>query len=70
MPTVAERLWLQLGQTENVHKTTVKECLEPLTSETKLPKPNVLFSKMPDEIVEKMSTILTHRIESARTKAN
>jgi methionyl-tRNA synthetase len=70
MPTVAERLWLQLGQTGNVHETTVKECLEPLASEIKLPKPKVLFTKMPDEIVEKMSTILTRRIDSARSKAN
>ena len=70
MPTVAERLWLQLGQTGSVHDTQVKACLKPIKPGTKLQKPQVLFDKIPDETIEKMSSILDKRIESARAKAN
>jgi methionyl-tRNA synthetase len=70
MPTVAERLWIQLGQTGSVHDTHIEDCLKPIKAGIKLPKPQVLFKKIPDETIEKMSAILDKRIESARAKAN
>ncbi len=69
IPTIAERIWQQLGQTGNVHETKVENCVEPLKPGTTLPKPTVLFTKIPDEAVEKMATGLNQRIESARAKA-
>lgn len=70
MPTVAEKLWEQLNLSGNVHKVKSEECLVPLIPKTDLPKPKVLFSKLPDEKIEEMTKFLNKRIESARTKAN
>jgi len=69
MPTVAEKLWQQLGETGNVHETSVQHCLEPLTSGTKLSKPKVLFQKLDDETIEQMTAKLNTRIKSAVAQA-
>jgi len=69
IPTIAERLWQQLGQTESVHNAKVETCTEPLTPGLKLTKPKVLFTKISDEVVEILATGLNQRIESAMAKA-
>ncbi len=68
IPTIANKIWRQLGQTGSVSDTQAENCLEPLISGTDLPKPSVLFTKIPDESVEKLATGLNQRIESARAK--
>jgi methionyl-tRNA synthetase len=69
MPTIAEHLWHQIGESSNVHETTVENCLDPLPSGTELSKPKVLFEKLDDNTIEHMTTILNKRIESAVAKA-
>ena len=69
MPKVAERVWQQIGESGNIHETTVEQCLDPLVPGTELPKPKVLFKKLADETIEKMSVKLNKRIESAVAKA-
>ncbi len=66
MPTIADRIWQQLGQTENIHEIKVENCTDPLKLGKKLPKPTVLFSKIPLEAVEKLATGLNQRIEFAK----
>ncbi|MFX1581376.1 MAG: methionine--tRNA ligase [Promethearchaeota archaeon] len=70
MPAIAEKIWQQLGQVGNVHEVKVEECTEPLIPGTKLPKPEVLFEKIPDEAVESLAAGLNQRIETARAKAS
>ncbi|MFX1510605.1 MAG: class I tRNA ligase family protein, partial [Promethearchaeota archaeon] len=70
MPAIAEKIWQQLGQVGNVHEIKVEECIDPLIPGTKLPKPEVLFEKIPDEAVESLAAGLNQRIETARAKAN
>ena len=69
LPSMAEKLWVQLGQKGNVHEARVENCKDELIAGTELPKPKVLFSKIPDEAVDKLATGLNQRIESARAKA-
>lgn len=69
MPTVAERLWQQLGQSGEIQQIQVEESLKPLTPGTALPKPKVLFNKIPNEIIEKMTAILSNRIKLAISRA-
>ncbi len=68
IPQVAEQLWQQLGQRGIVHEIKIEECLKPFTTKNSLPKPKVLFEKLPDETIAKMSSILNNRTESAREK--
>ncbi len=70
LPSIAERIWQQLGQKGSVHDTNVENCKEALKAGADLPKPEVLFTKIPDEAVDKLATGLNTRIESARSKAN
>ena len=65
MPSVGERLWQQIGEPDNIHETTIKQCLDPLIPGTALPKPKILFKKLADEAIEQMTTKLNKRIESA-----
>jgi methionyl-tRNA synthetase len=70
LPTTVEKLWRQLGQTGDVHKTRVGDCLIPLEPGTPLTKPQLLFEKIPDEIIERMTTEFKERIERALDKSN
>jgi methionyl-tRNA synthetase len=70
LPSMAERIWEQLGLNGSVHDTSIERCKEALEVGTELPKPKVLFKKIPDEAVDKLATGLNQRIESARAKAN
>ncbi len=65
MPTVAEKIWKQLGQSGDIHKTSVKDSTVPLAPITKLPKPKLIFNKIPDEKIEKMTQILNERVQRA-----
>jgi methionyl-tRNA synthetase len=69
MPAIAERIWQQLGQEGSIHEVNVEKCTEPLLPGTDLPKPEVLFAKIPDDAVEELAAGLNQRIESARAKA-
>jgi methionyl-tRNA synthetase len=69
MPAIAERIWQQLGQKGDVHELKVEDCTVPLSPGIELPKPEVLFEKIPDEAVETLAAGLNERIESARAKA-
>ncbi|MFX0168035.1 MAG: methionine--tRNA ligase [Candidatus Hodarchaeota archaeon] len=68
LPTIAEKLWNQLGLTGTVHEATVEDCLEPLPPGTALSKPKVLFHKISDENIEEMTAKLNKRVESAVAK--
>lgn len=68
-PTVAERVWEQLGLEGDIHLSNVEECLKPLSPGSALPKPKVLFTKIADEITQKMTATLNKRIENAVAKA-
>ncbi|MHA2428293.1 MAG: methionine--tRNA ligase [Candidatus Hermodarchaeia archaeon] len=70
LPSIAEKIWQQLGQKGSVHDTNAENCKEALKVGADLPKPEVLFTKIPDEAVDKLATGLNQRIESARAKAN
>ncbi|MFX1563743.1 MAG: methionine--tRNA ligase [Promethearchaeota archaeon] len=70
MPTIAEQLWQQLGQSGDVHRVPVEECLVPIRPGTPLTKPKLLFAKIPDEDIEKMTKILNERIKKAIAKSS
>ena len=67
MPGKAELLWQYLGQSGDVHKVLMEECLTPLTPGTKIPSPTILFQKISDETVEHMSKILSERVKKAES---
>jgi methionyl-tRNA synthetase len=69
IPTTAERIWQQIGQTTSVHETRVENCLEPLIIGSRLLKPKVLFRKIPNEAVDELAAGLNQRIKSAIAKA-
>jgi len=69
LPTTAESLWHQLGQAGDVHRTRVGDCLVPLKPGTALHKPELLFEKIPDEIIQRMTAIFKERIEKALDKS-
>ena len=69
LPTTAESLWHQLGQAGDVHQTRVGDCLVPLKPGTTLHKPELLFQKIPDEIIQRMTAVFKERIEKALDKS-
>ncbi len=69
MPTVAEKIWKQLGQSSDIHQTQIEDITLPLNPSTKLPKPQLIFDKIPDEKIEKMTQILNERIQQALTQS-
>ncbi len=65
MPTVAEKIWEQLGLSGDVHQTSIEDSIVSLSSSTKLPKPHHIFDKIPDEKIEIMTQILDARVKRA-----
>jgi methionyl-tRNA synthetase len=65
LPTTAESLWRQLGQSGNVHQMRVGDCLVPLKPGTPLQKPELLFEKISDEVIQRMTAVFRERIDKA-----
>ena len=70
MPTIAEKIWKQLGQSSDVHQTSIEDCTIPLAPSTTLPKPQLIFDKIPDERIEEMTQILNERVQRALTQSS
>ncbi|UCH56621.1 MAG: methionine--tRNA ligase [Candidatus Bathyarchaeota archaeon] len=64
LPSKAESIWEQLGETRK--DTPLTEALEPLKVGTPLKKPSPLFQQIPDETIAALSEMVAERIEKAR----
>jgi methionyl-tRNA synthetase len=62
MPGLMETAWKQLGFTGNIHTVSYKEALIELESGKKLPKPEIIISKIENSKIEEMEALLTERI--------
>ena len=65
MPAKAAALWSQLCG-EPRRNVPLSEALEPLPQEVKLSEPSPLFKRVPDEEIERLTEIITQRIERAK----
>ena len=65
MPAKAAALWSQLCG-EPRRNVPLSEALEPLPHGAKLGEPSLLFKRVPDEEIERLTEIITQRIEMAK----
>jgi methionyl-tRNA synthetase len=68
IPQTMERAWKQLGQEEDLHTVQYSEALVPIKAGTKLAKPEILFTKLEDDLIGKMEEIANQRIKAANAK--
>ncbi len=66
MPSVAEKVWGQIGYSSSeIHSTTFDEILCPLESGRELPSPVPIITKLEDDVLESLKDVLTTRIKAA-----
>ena len=68
IPQTMELAWKQLGQEEDLHAAQYSEALVPIKAGTKLAKPEILFTKLEDDLIGKMEEIANQRIKAANAK--
>jgi methionyl-tRNA synthetase len=66
MPGTAETIWKQLGfKGPEIHELSLDAALEPLKAGTKIINPQPVISKIDDELLESLKTIIDNRIKAA-----
>lgn len=65
MPSVAERVWKQLGLTSDIHKVPLEDSLNPLEAGIKLGKPVPVISKIDDDLLKELQHATQTRIKAA-----
>lgn len=65
MPSVAERIWKQLGLTSDIHKIPIEDALISPEVGGKLGKPVPVISKIDDKLLEELQQATQNRIKAA-----
>ncbi|MDH4213026.1 MAG: methionine--tRNA ligase [Candidatus Thorarchaeota archaeon] len=66
MPGTAETIWKQLGfKGPEVHKIPLVAALEPVKTGTRIVNPQPVISKIDDDLLESLKTIIDNRIKAA-----
>jgi methionyl-tRNA synthetase len=68
LPGRMEIAWEQLGQVGSIHEAKYENALIPLKAGTKLSKPEILFTKLEDKLIEEMEEIANSRVNAANAK--
>ncbi len=69
LPSAAEEIWKQLGnEPTTVHDALLDDALTPPVIGTKLVKPVPVISKIDDELLKELQTIISNRVAAAKAK--
>lgn len=68
MPSKMEAAWKQLGQGGSASEKPFQEALVPLAEGQSLGKPEILFSRMEEAVVQELERVFRDRIEQAESR--
>jgi len=65
MPGKAEEAWRQLNQSKQLSEVGLEEALEDVEVGRPLPKPKPLFRKVPQDLVDELTSVVRERVRRA-----